>query len=64
MRPEQLIEACKDPHWRLRHLYKIKDKNGQVVTFRPWPELILVLHRAARCDPLAAVQLRASYDAT
>jgi hypothetical protein len=31
MRPDQLIEACKDPHWRLRHLYKIKDKNGQVV---------------------------------
>jgi hypothetical protein len=32
MRPEELIEACKSPHWRLRHLYKIKNKDGQMVT--------------------------------
>jgi len=38
MRPEELVAACSNPHWRLRHLYKIKDKDGQVVTFKPWPE--------------------------
>jgi hypothetical protein len=36
--PEELVRACRDPGWRLRHLYKIKDKSGAVVTFSPWPE--------------------------
>lgn len=31
----QLEEALKDPHWRLRNLYKIKDKDGDTVTFKP-----------------------------
>lgn len=28
-------ERLKNKWWRLTHLYKIKDKNGQIVTFRP-----------------------------
>jgi hypothetical protein len=38
MTPEELLEACKSPAWRLRNLYKIVDKSGKIVTFRPWPE--------------------------
>lgn len=30
-----LIEALKDPHWRLRNLYYIKNKAGQTVLFSP-----------------------------
>src|SRR5262245_25999450 len=30
--------AIKDVEWRISHLYKIVDKKGKVVTFRPWPE--------------------------
>lgn len=32
-----LIEALKDPMWRLRNLYKIMDKNGDEVLFAPNP---------------------------
>lgn len=31
----ELIACLRDPHWRLRNLYKIKDKNKRIVPFRP-----------------------------
>ena len=31
----ELIECLKDPHWRIRNLYKIKNKDKQIVPFRP-----------------------------
>lgn len=34
----ELIEKLRDPHWRLRNLYWIKDKDSNVVLFKPWPE--------------------------
>ena len=31
----ELIECLKDPHWRIRSLYKIKNKDKQIVPFKP-----------------------------
>jgi len=36
--PAEMRLAIKDVEWRISNLYKIVDKNGKVVTFRPWPE--------------------------
>lgn len=33
--PEKLIECLKDPQWRIRNLYKIKNKDKNIVPFRP-----------------------------
>lgn len=38
MTPEKLLAALRDPAWRIRNLYKITDKDGREVLFRPWPE--------------------------
>lgn len=38
MNEAELIDALKDPHWRLRNLYWIKDKDGHAVLFQPWEE--------------------------
>lgn len=35
MTEADLVVALKDPYWRLRNLYKIKDKAGRTVTFVP-----------------------------
>lgn len=32
---QELVECLKDPHWRIRHLYKIKNKQKQIVPFVP-----------------------------
>jgi hypothetical protein len=34
----ELLDALKDPLWRLRNLYWIKDKEGHSVLFQPWEE--------------------------
>lgn len=34
----ELVAALRDPHWRIRNLYWITDKEGNAVKFRPWPE--------------------------
>lgn len=31
----EMIACLRDPHWRLRNLYKIKDKDKRIVPFRP-----------------------------
>ncbi len=31
----ELVECLKSPHWRIRHLYKIKNKDKQIVPFKP-----------------------------
>lgn len=33
--PEELARCLADPHWRIRNLYKIKDKAKRIVPFRP-----------------------------
>lgn len=33
--PDELKKCLKDPHWRIRNLYYIKDKQGQTVLFQP-----------------------------
>lgn len=38
MTEPELILALKDPHWRLRNLYWVSDKEGNPVLFQPWPE--------------------------
>lgn len=38
MSETQLEAALKDPHWRIRNLYWISDKDGRPVLFAPWPE--------------------------
>lgn len=35
MDKETLLRCLADPHWRLRNLYKIKNKDEQIVTFVP-----------------------------
>lgn len=35
MTEEEAEEALKDPHWRIRHLYYILDKDRNVVVFKP-----------------------------
>ena len=35
---EELIAKLSDPHWRIRNLYMIADKEGKAVQFKPWPE--------------------------
>lgn len=35
---QQFLENLKDPHWRLRNLYWVSDKDGNAVRFVPWPE--------------------------
>ncbi|MFA5130740.1 MAG: hypothetical protein WC477_07585 [Patescibacteria group bacterium] len=32
---DELLEKLKSPKWRLSHLYKILDKRGKIVTFKP-----------------------------
>lgn len=32
---KELVERLKDPHWRIRNLYKIKNKDKQIVQFVP-----------------------------
>jgi hypothetical protein len=34
----ELVDALRDPQWRLRNLYWIMDKDGHPVLFQPWPE--------------------------
>src|SRR5205085_1513523 len=34
----ELLELLKDPDWRLRNLYWIKDKDANEVLFKPWAE--------------------------
>ena len=36
--PDEMQLAIRDVEWRMANLYRITDKNGKVVTFRPWPE--------------------------
>lgn len=31
----ELVERLKDPHWRIRNLYRVKDKQKNIVPFRP-----------------------------
>jgi hypothetical protein len=35
---EKIYPHLRDDDWRLSNLYKIVDKDGNVVTFKPWPE--------------------------
>jgi len=35
---DELIALCRDPHWRIRNLYRVIDKDGQDVLFVPWEE--------------------------
>lgn len=41
-KPSTLPERLRDKWWRLTHLYKIKDKNGQLVTF--YPNIVQLKH--------------------
>lgn len=34
----ELRKNLNDPHWRIRNLYWIRDKEGKAVKFKPWPE--------------------------
>jgi len=34
----ELIEKLSDPHWRLRNLYWVVNKDGKAQLFTPWPE--------------------------
>ncbi|MRX32819.1 hypothetical protein [Aminobacter sp. MDW-2] len=34
----ELIFALKRPHWRMRNIYWVSDKEGKAVLFQPWPE--------------------------
>jgi hypothetical protein len=36
--PGEQQKAISDVEWRLSNLYKITNKSGAIVTFRPWPE--------------------------
>jgi hypothetical protein len=36
--PDEMRAALRDAGWRLSNLYKITNKSGKVVTFKPWPE--------------------------
>lgn len=38
MSKDELVEALKDPHWRIRNLYWVANKDGVAVLFVPWPE--------------------------
>ena len=38
MTPKEMIANLSDPHWRLRNLYWVSDKDGNPVKFVPWPE--------------------------
>jgi hypothetical protein len=38
LKPDEMKAAIGDASWRLSNLYKITNKNGKVVTFKPWPE--------------------------
>lgn len=35
---QTLVENLQDPHWRMRNLYWVADKEGKAVRFHPWPE--------------------------
>ena len=35
---DELKELLSDPHWRLRNLYWVANKEGKAVPFKPWPE--------------------------
>jgi len=53
--PEELQtfkQRCTDPIWRLHNLYKIKDKSGKIIPFRPTPEQSLII------DAIYAQKLR------
>lgn len=44
---KELIERLKDPHWRIRNLYRVKDKQKHIVPFRPneaQEELLQAMH--------------------
>ncbi|EHK57648.1 hypothetical protein [Allomesorhizobium alhagi] len=34
----ELVKLLKDPHWRIRNMYWVSDKDGNAVRFVPWPE--------------------------
>lgn len=38
MSETELVAHMQDPHWRLRNLYWVADKEGKAVLFQPWPE--------------------------
>ncbi len=38
MTDDQIVEACRDPRWRICNLYWVRDKDGKEVKFKPWPE--------------------------
>lgn len=43
----ELVGRLKDPHWRIRNLYKVKDKQKRIVPFKPneaQEELLLAMH--------------------
>lgn len=45
--PEELLERLKDPQWRIRNLYKIKNKQKRIVPFKPneaQEELLRTMH--------------------
>jgi hypothetical protein len=47
MTPQQMVEKLKDANWRIRNLYKIKNKQKKIVPFRPnaaQEELLQNLH--------------------
>lgn len=39
-----MIWNLRDPMWRLQNLYFVRDKEGKVVRFRPWPEQLKFLN--------------------
>jgi hypothetical protein len=42
---DEIVELLKDPHWRLRNIYFIRNKDGDTVRFNPWPEQERFLHK-------------------
>ncbi len=40
----KLTELCKDPMWRIRNLYWVRNKDGDAVPFRPWEEQLKFLN--------------------
>lgn len=38
MNETELVEALRDPHWRIRNIYWVTDKDGNAIRFIPWPE--------------------------
>lgn len=42
---DALKRCLADPAWRIRNLYRVTDKDGREVPFRPWPEQQKLLDR-------------------